>query len=411
VLSLLAGRLGLRPEELSGEIGADFGEQVLLAEAALGLGRPADAVALLDAAVGTVTERRLLIDPMAFRACQVYATALERNASLVEAVAVLERLRDAAESAPGRLPWLPVMIALVRCYRDAGDLGRAVDLGESALRRYRDLRLEGLDGHAALTSTLASVYSERGDHLRAKTLLDALIERAEGGDSLDDRAYAYWNSSINAAQRGHVGEGLRLADRAAGLLAEGGDARSQARLQVTRAWLLLAEQPPDAAGARRLLRAVLPEIRQHAGALSVASAETELARCELLLGRADVARRLAKSALKRLGPTHRMERARALTALGAALVAAGDTAAGIAELEEAAEALRNVESQRQAAAVWRQLAALFRSMDDSARALDAADRALDAAGIADEPVVNADTKASSAQHRSRRPSRRRVAST
>ena len=390
VMDLLAARLGVPVDVLTGDRDERLGERVLIAEAAVGTGRPAEAVQQLEPVLAEISEQRLVADPLAFRACQVYATALERTASLADAVAVLERLRTAAESAPARLPWLPVVVALVRCYRDTGDLGRAVDLGESALRRFRELRLEGLEGHAALTSTLAGAYSDRGDHLRAKILLDALIAATEDRGSLDDRAYAYWNSAINAAERGQVGEGLILAERAAGLLSEGGDARSQARLHITRAWLLLADQPPDPAAARRLLRAALPGLRQHAGAPDVASAETELARCELLLGRSEVARRLAQSALKRLDPTQRMERARALTALGAALVATGETSAGIIELEAAAEELGSVEATRQAAAVWRQLAGVFRSLGDDTRALNAADLAMDAAGLANEPVVRAD---------------------
>jgi tetratricopeptide (TPR) repeat protein len=387
VVKVLAARLGILPEELIGEVIDDLGEQLLLADAAVSTGRPAEAIALLEVVITTLRPDRLADDPKAFRAAEVYATALERSGRLDDAASMWERLRTVAEVAPGRLPWLPVVGALVRCYREAGDLARAVDLGEAALRRYSELRLFGLDGHSALVSTLAGAYSERGDHLRAKVVLDDLIAQTEQSGSLDERGYAYWNAAVTAAERGQVGEGLRLADRAAALLSTGDDIRSKARLQVTKAWLLLAEQPPDAAAARRILRAALPELRQHAGTLSVASAETELARCELLLGRADVARRLAQSALKRLHEEHRLERARALTALGAALVASGDTAAGVAELEEAAEALSRVEAPRQAAAVWRQLSETFRYLGDPARALEAADRAMDGAGLAIESLT------------------------
>jgi ATP/maltotriose-dependent transcriptional regulator MalT len=235
--------------------------------------------------------------------------------------------------------------------------------------------------------------------------LDDLIAQTEQSESLDERGYAYWNAAVTAAERGQVGEGLRLADRAAALLSTGDDVRSRARLQVTKAWLLLAEQPPDAAAARRTLRAALPEVRQHAGALSVASAETELARCELLLGRPDVARRLAQSALKRLHEEHRLERARALCALGAALVASGDSAAGVAELEEAADALGRVDAPRQAAAVWRQLSETFRYLGDPARALEAADRAMDGAGLAHESLTPP-ARVTTDRPRARQPSRR-----
>lgn len=387
VVKLLAARLGVPPAELIGHEGPDIGEKLLLADAALATGKPVDAVDILGPVVPALPDQRLLSDAQAFRAGVVCATALERTGRLDAATAAYERLRALAEGAPARLPWLPVVVSLVRCYRESGDLGRAVDLGEAAVRRYRELGLEGLDGHSALVSTLAGVYSERGDHLRAKTILDELVAHTERVGGPDERGYAYWNAAVNAAERGQVGEGMRLADRAAALLAEGEDSRSVARLQVTRAWLLLAEEEPKAAEARRILRAALPAVRQHSGALSVASAETELARCELLLGRPDVARRLAQSALKRLAPEHRLERARALAALGAALVAAGETSAGVTELQAAAEQLAGVESRRQAAVVWRQLSGIFRALGDASMALAAADRAMDAAGLTHEPVT------------------------
>ena len=155
---------------------------------------------------------------------------------------------------------------------------------------------------------------------------------------------------------------------------------------MTRAWLLLALDPPDAAQARRILRAALPSLRQEDGQPSVASAETELARAELGLNRPEVAARLARSALKRLPPEHRIERARALVVLGAALVTAGETAAGLSELVGAAEALEAVGSQRQAAPVWRLLGELYLSLDDVERGLRAFDRALDASGVVREAL-------------------------
>jgi len=313
---------------------------------------------------------------------------LERVGRLEDATAQYEALRAAAEASPGRHPWLPVAMALVRCYRDAGDLSRAVDLGESAIKRCEDLGRRGVDGYAGMVSTLAGVYSERGDYLRAKVLLDELRDEVDRGISPTDRAYAYWESAINAADRGQAGEGARLAERASALLSESDDERSRARIQVTRAWLMLAQDPPQAAEARRILRQALPTLRSEAGQLSVASAETELARAELLLGRSGVAARLARSALKRLQAEHRIERARALVALGAALVDSGETAAGLAELAGAATALEGVGADRQAAPVWRLLGTLYREAGDLSRAIHAADRALDAIGVAKEQILS-----------------------
>lgn len=388
VLRLLAERLGSTSEELSGRSDADPDQRLLLAQAALGMGRTAEAVSLLEGMSHRLTPQLLASSAHAFHTGDVYATALERCGRLDDATTMFERLRTAAETAPSRLPWIGVTVALVRCYRAAGDVARAVDLGEEALRRYRELRLEGMAGHSQLVSTLAGAYSERGDHLRAQVMLGELIEQTGRTGSLDERAYALWNAGITAAERGHVGEGLRLVDQAETLLSVSNDARSQARLQVTSAWLLLAAQPPDAPGARRILRQALPHLRQHAGEQSVASAETELARCELLLGRPQVARRLAQSALKRLAEESRIERAGALAVLGAALVAEGDRSAGVTRLEDAARALADAQAPRQAAGIWRQLSDIYRRLGDSARALEAADRALDGVGVVTVPVLS-----------------------
>jgi transcriptional regulator with XRE-family HTH domain len=406
-VSVLAARLGIDPEELVSGVLDRLGEQVVLAEAAIAMGHPADAVRLLEPHVGSASPDRLVSDPLAFRAGEALATGFERTNQTEKSVELLERLRTAAESAPGRLPWLPVTMALVRCYRDAGDVSRAIDLGEAALTRCRELRLSGLAGHAALVSTLAGAYSDRGDHLRAKVVLDELVAEVEQGDSDDDRAYAYWNAALNAADRGHPGDGIRLAQQAAALLALGEDHRSQARIEITRAWLLLAQQPPAAEEARRILRAVLPRAREQAGTLSVVSVENDLARCELLLGRPEVAARHARSSLKRLGESgERLTRARALTALGAALVAMGETAAGVHELESAAAALEAYDAPRQAAAVWRQLSDVYRALGDAPAALAAADRALEGSGIPHQPVVQVPTEPLVGRGRSaRRPAR------
>ncbi|MFN8169385.1 MAG: helix-turn-helix domain-containing protein [Candidatus Nanopelagicales bacterium] len=387
VLRLLAARLGVPVDELAGTGALDLEEPVVLAEAALGLGRPADAVDGLAAYAEGFTVEQCTRDPLAFRAAHAYATALERTSRVDEAVAVLETLRVSAESSRATVPWVAVTTALVRCYRDAGDVSRAVELGEATVAALDGRLTARVEGHAALVSTLAGAYSERGDLLRAQLLLDDLLGTATDAETPDDRAFGLWNAAINAVERGRPREGLRLAEEARALLDTGHDLRARARLHVTRAWVHLAQDPPEPTQARALLRAALPHLRQHAGAHDVASAETELARCELLLGRPEVARRHAASALKRLPPESPIERARALTALGSALLALGEEAAGVQSLDEAASELAGAEAPRAAAAVWRQLSGVFRAMGDPGRALDAADRALDGVGLPQEPLV------------------------
>jgi tetratricopeptide (TPR) repeat protein len=389
VLAVLAARLGVSVEELRGDPGPDLRSALVLAESARALGRHADAVALLDPYAGLLAPDRLAADPVVFALGTAYAAGLEQSGRLDHATRVLELLHVAALAAPASLPSLPVAISLTRCYRDAGDLGRAVDVGERALERLEGVALGDVEGYAALVSTVAGAYHERGDLVRAQLLLDELARRAAVEGSAQDRAAAFWNAALLAVDRGRTGDGLRLVEQAESLLSDSTDARWRARLQVTRSWVMLAQQPPLAAEARDLLRRAMPAIRQHAGALSVASAQENLARAELLLGRPEVARRHAVGALRGLDPEFRLERARALAVLGAASVALGEDAAGVESLESAAALLAEAEAPRQAAAVWRQLSEVYRLLGDGERALDTAERALDTLGLVRESLVAA----------------------
>jgi len=389
-LAVLAARLGVSTRDLNGDGAPGLEAPLALAEAALGLGRPAEAVELLDPfaaawSSGTLVADPLVADPLVVRAAFDHATALERVGRPDDAVRVLETLRALDERAPGRVDAARVAVSLVRVYRDGGDLDLAIDLGERALARLGPVTSPSVVAHVELVSTLAGAYSERGDLLRSASILDDLIARTDGDP--EAQAKACWNAAITATERGRAADGLLLADRATALLSTAPDPRGQARLRITLAWVLLAQSPPDATRARAVLREALPLLRQYDSGLSVASAEAELARCELVLGRPDVARRHAASALRRLAPEHRIERARSLAVLGSALLAAGDREAGTMALDESAQSLEGAQAPRQAAVVWRSLADAHRAAGDLARAFDAAQRALDAAGVVTEPVT------------------------
>ncbi len=393
-LAVLATRLGVTVAELTGDIDHDLESPLVLSEAALGLGRPAETVALLEPLRSNLTTAKFAASPVAFRAGEAYAAGLERVGRLDDAIDVLEALRTSVTEVPGAGSWLSVTVSLVRCYRDAGDLARAVDLGEQALSRLVGLPSIHVAGHAALISTLAGAYAERGDLVRATSLLDDLLDETSRSGTLEDQACAYWNAAITATERGRPTDGLLLADQATQLLSLGNNMRSRARVQVAKAWILLAQRPPRAAEARGLLRETLPLLRQYDGNLSVASAETELARCEVVLNRPEVARRHAQTALKRLKTEQPIERARALTALGAALLMLDDAQAGLIALDESATCLEQAQAPRQASTVWRQLAEIYKTHGDPSKALAAAERALDAVGVMQERITAQDPRAS-----------------
>ena len=384
-LEVIARRLGVGVDELAGTTGRDLEGPVALAESALGLGRPQEALDLLEPI--DLDTAALDRSPLLLRAARTRATALERTGRLQEAIVDLERVSDAYDAAPASLERLDTLVALVRCYRNAGDLDRAIDVGEREMDRLQQLLSGRLHTHAALVSTLASAYSERGDFVRSATLLDDLIEETSVHGTLEEQASAYWNASITATERGNPREGLQLAEQAATLVSVGSNLRARARVKVTKAWVLLAQDPPQAVEARTLLRAALPDLRLHDGEFVVAEAETELARCEVILGRPEVARRHAQSALRRLSADQCVERARALAALGSALLQSGDAEAGTTALDEAAGLLEGVKASRQAAAVWRQLVEVHKASGDAVRALEAAEKAMAVVGLVAEKVT------------------------
>ena len=388
VAALLAGRLGVSRSDLVGAPVEIPEHDLVLAEAALGLGNPDESLALL-----TPWQHRwatlddLAGDRLAFRAAEVQAAAFERAGRLSEAARVLERLHRAAQVSPSRLPWVAVTVSLLRVYRESGDVARAVDLGEAALRRGADLRIDHVPGFAPLVSTVAGVYAERGDLLRAQVILDELLERLDDVGTDDDRVKALWNAAINATERGHAGEGMRLAEEATQLASHGSDLLVRARLRYSRAWILLQQQPPQAELAREELRALLPDARQHGGAMLLGQVLSELARAELLLGRPEVARRHARASLERLDDQQVLERGHTLVLLGAASVSLGEVSVGVALLEDAAALLGEAGTSRYGALAWRQLAEVFLALGDPGRAVDALQHALDTAGLASAPML------------------------
>jgi transcriptional regulator with XRE-family HTH domain len=388
VVDLLSRRLGVPAATLRGDDDPGLATALAIAEASLGLGRPTDALDELAPHLDRLHDpAALTADDVTFRAATAAATAYENLGRYREAATLLAALDAAATAAPHRLPFLDLAVARVRVHRDAGDLGYAVEVGETAVASARSGGLELAPGYAALVSTLAGAYAERGDLLRGQLLLDELRAATDAHGTDDDRAMAAWNAAISAAERGFAADGLRLAVEARELLTPAAGARAAARITLPQAWLLLAQDPPRPDEAREILRAAMPALRQYAGNEDVASAETELARCELLLGRPDVARRHASAALTRMAPDQRVERARALAALGAAFLALDERAAGIDSLEDAAGLLGELGASRQAAAVWRQLVEAYRRIGDTDRALTAAERALSAAGVLAEPLL------------------------
>lgn len=306
------------------------------------------------------------------------ARSAEMLGDLEGAISSFETLW-ATKSSHGRTM---VATALSRAYSECGDLARAVDVGETALRDIGDdPALTTLQEQVELASTLVGCYCERGDLTRAHLLAEEVIALAERGGPPQARGAAHWNAAVAAEARGDLRAAGDHVDKALALYGEGENARGLALLRVLRGWLVLRSPQPDVATAERLLTQALVDLRCFGTAIDIAYAETEMARCQLMQGDLVDAMDTATSALVRLRGGPRIESARATLVLGHTLLALGKQDHAVAELRKAAQMLENAGGSRQAASAWSELAEVLVAAGCADDAITAYRRATEAVGI------------------------------
>ncbi|MDP9101817.1 MAG: helix-turn-helix domain-containing protein [Actinomycetota bacterium] len=305
----------------------------------------------------------------------------ETLGQLEEALRLLEGLRERALTDPARWPWLVVVMDLSRCYREVGDLARAVDVAEEAVERTLSMGLANHVDFPRLVVTLAGASRERGDLTRAAQLLTQLLTSMSESTPRRDRGAALWNAALVAAERGHFADGILLAERALAQFADEEQTRAKASVRTLLAWILLEAPGGDIDRALTLLAESHAALLEAGMQIELAYTETELARVEVASGHPDEAITWARSALNRLGDSDRLESSRARLALARALLLRGETTAAVTESQAAAEALRGISASRQAAAVWRDLAEVEGAAGHVEAAQAAYRTALDVLGV------------------------------
>lgn len=377
LLEAFAARLGCTLQELRGAGRAREDDRLALAHAEFELahGDP-DAAALGFTRLASSTEAGVR-----HRAVWGRCEALEVAGRLEEAVEALEAVREQARAEPQLESLVRCALALSRCCREVGDLGRAVDVAEDGLAALRRLRAEDSDLAVDLLCTLAAAHQERGDLVRAGQLLVRVRQTADALGTPRARGAALWNASALASDLGQHEDAVELAHRALALFGEGDDARNLARLRNAYGALLLRTGPRALTEAWQALTAARAALLEVGSQVDVAYCETELSRAATLLGRPHEGEETALSALARLGTATRLEAAQARQALAYALWAQGRHAEAQAEYRAAAGSLQDVGARRQAAAVWLEVSQLALTVEDLAGAHAAAVRALEAAGL------------------------------
>jgi transcriptional regulator with XRE-family HTH domain len=298
------------------------------------------------------------------------AAALEAEGRLQQAIGILEPLKERAE--PGGPRWMQTVIALMRCYRESGDLSRAVDLGEAALTALTELDLRDSSDGLRVAVTLLSAYYERGDVARAVHLAEDSIARAERGGNPQSLAAAYWNASQLIAHRGDIAGALSYAERAVALQGEGDDERLLARARLAYANVLLRQDVPEVPAALALLdRAEQALVAGGGSRFDLACAAVERGRAHLLGGDFDKAVREADRALELFGEEPSLYAAYAYVVHGRVAALTGDLRGAIRRYEQAVGVLTGAGACRRAAQVWTEVADLFDEAGDTAQARDA----------------------------------------
>jgi tetratricopeptide (TPR) repeat protein len=264
------------------------------------------------------------------------------------------------------------MIALSRCYREAGDLSRAIEVGETAMFRFRESGLDRLDESVQLLLTVAAAYHERGDQTYAVTLCEKAIRQADEAATPAVRAAAYWNASLMESERNRHDVAIALAERALALLGEGRDARNLARLRAQLGLLLLRSPESDVREAERHLKKARRELTASAGSvIDVARVDINLARARLERDDPEGAEELARSGLAAAADAAPLLAAEAHIMLGRAAGSRGDREAMREEFVTATRLLTGVGADRAAGQTWYELGDLFDQIGDDTSARDA----------------------------------------
>ena len=303
------------------------------------------------------------------RAHYLHARALEARGDLDGAITHLEQVRCTGVA---DLQWVAARLAMSRCYRETGDLHRAVECGRPALDLLEAAGLSQSDEAIRLVVTVAAAYFERGDTSEARRLCQRAVDRAERTGSPIAKASAYWNASMIESRQGSVAAAVTLAERALALLSEGNDARNLARLRSELGTMQLMSGDTELEEAERTLARAAEELRTtSAGPVDVAT--NQLVRCKALLLREEHEEVLARAAevLRTVGEVAPIVAAGAHLVSGRALAAQGDLAGAQRAYGEAVRTLSGIGADRTAGELWFELGALWESVGDVEASRDA----------------------------------------
>ncbi|HEY0641013.1 MAG TPA: helix-turn-helix transcriptional regulator [Pseudonocardiaceae bacterium] len=384
-LRTLAAALRVTTEELTGEVGSAASRPTALnvrfGQLALEDGDGPKAQEFFEAALAAHD-----LDPLLSTEALIgRARALEAQGQLDAAAQVYEALVQQAIDAPSYIASLSVVISWCGCLYEMGELRRVTEVGIAALERLDKLKAWQSDTAIELLATVAAAFFELGDVGQAQRLLEEGRTKAEQLGSPRARAAVLWNASHIASERGRHREALELAEEALAYFKHGSDRRAAARLLGTYGFLLLRQEPPRPEEAREVLEEALRDLADTGRGYDRGYVLTELSRAHLMLGEVRQAVAAARESMDQLGPEAVLERARAQTALAAALARSGDNDEARRIFGLAADTLNSLKATRQAARAWVELGNVLAATGDATAAIAAFRHATAAVNLAENP--------------------------
>jgi len=354
VVTLLADQLGCTPEYLVTGRGPAEARALDLdlrfAELALRSGDAASAEERFRSVLEQARAQGDAYDSEALRALW----GLSRSASALGHMDTALRASEAvarAKQLPKEISRPIVLLSVCRSYLECGDVNRAIDVGEAALREAEDDRTFRAQELAELQSTVALCYYERGDLTRAQLLLDDVLRLADSTGSLRARGASLWNAALVAEAKGDLKSAELMTEAALAAYGEEERAVATATVRANAAALQMRVGGTPLDVVEQRLRVALARLHDvEAPMMVVVETEANLAQCRLRRGDAEDAVEIARAALSKLGDEAPLEAGRVRAVLAEALLAlASDDQAvahciGIAETLDGAAVPQRVKS-------------------------------------------------------------------
>jgi tetratricopeptide (TPR) repeat protein len=245
------------------------------------------------------------------------AATAARNA---EAIERLEAALSLSAISPSARP--DVFATLGRAYAATGRPKEAVEVFERCLDQIAEDAPEDLAAQVRFTTYLSYALTDLNELERAQSVLDAVLDQAEGLTDGYSRVRLYWSLARLNDIQGRPATALDYVRRAIALLAVTDDTVHLARAHLLCGGILMTQGRAEEAGrhfdlAERLL-GPNPE------PLDVANVYTDQAKRAVVLGDGEEAVRRARAALDAVGGDFPPERGNALWALAEGLALTGD---------------------------------------------------------------------------------------